>query len=419
MASINFYLGIKKGQETHFLYMYVRYGRNTFKYNTREKLEVKQWNPERQKVKPSVTGAAEINSYLESLEKKIDGIFREYKTQGIIPSVDLLKERMQLKVIEPQDKVTFFSLFEKFLSVSSNSKTYNTVRNYKSLLNHLKNFNETYKYNLDFDKINFSFYHDLVEYCVEDCSMASNTIASVIKNLKVFLKHAEEVGVKVNQDYLKFKVSYKNPERIFLTWEEVKILQKLDLSDRKSWEQVRDVYLFGCYTGLRFSDIEKLKPENVYEFNEGKLKTTVIRIIQKKTKDYLEIALNDYAKEIINKYKGKFTTCLPVISNQKTNDHLKDIGSFAEINSPVTKVEYKGGKRVDTVVPKYTLLTMHTARHTFATLSLQRQMPVEVLQKILGHRKINNTMIYAKIVDSHKHTEMLNVWKKDKNIKGR
>lgn len=416
MASVNFYLD-QKDVECKPIFLYFRYDKKTLKYNTGEKATLKEWHLGKQRMKPNVIGAEQINAFLDSLEEKIQTIYREFKKEDIIPTVEMLKERLQPKKIEPTpksivEKADFFKLFKRFIELSKSTKAYNTTRNYLSVYNHIKAFNDQYSYNITFDGINFNLYHDLIEYCTEDCSLSNNSVSSVIKNLKVFLKYAEEVGVKVNQDYLKFKCSYKNPERIFLDWEEIKKLQKLDLRKRKSLEHVRDIYLFSCYTGLRYGDIVKLKPEHIYEIKQGKEKVKVIRIIQEKTKDNLELALNDYAKEIIEKYEGKFLNALPVISNQKTNDHLKEIGELAKLTTPVNRVKHVGGKRIDSFVPKYELLTMHTARHTFATLSLQKNMPVEVLQKILGHKKISNTMIYGKIVESHKHKQMLDVWKK-------
>jgi site-specific recombinase XerD len=185
------------------------------------------------------------------------------------------------------------------------------------------------------------------------------------------------------------------------------------LSKRKSLDDVRDVYLFACFTGLRYSDIEKLKPEHIQEFKDKKgKKISIIKLNQQKTKEYLEIALNEYALEIIKKHEGKYLNCLPVISNQKTNDHLKEIGELAKLTNQVSKVSFVGSKKVEELVPKHEMLTMHTARHTFATLSLQKGMSIEVLQKLLGHNKISNTQIYAKIVDEHKHAAMIDVWKK-------
>ncbi|HZI00945.1 MAG TPA: tyrosine-type recombinase/integrase, partial [Flavisolibacter sp.] len=142
---------------------------------------------------------------------------------------------------------------------------------------------------------------------------------------------------------------------------------------------------------------------------------TVVSMPRKKTQakgGWIEVALNNEALQVIEKYKGQYERCLPVIVNQKMNVHLKTIGKLAGIDAPTNKIVFENGRAVNKIVPKYELITTHTARHTFATQSLMKNppIPIEVLQRILGHSKIKDTLVYAKIVREFQHEIMMKTW---------
>ena len=149
---------------------------------------------------------------------------------------------------------------------------------------------------------------------------------------------------------------------IVLTENEFMKLYTLDLSDNKSLSKVRDVFCFQCLTGQRFSDIASLNRDDIKD-NSWYLHTY-------KTRDIIEIPLTPLAKEILNRYKLN-SQPLPVISQQKTNDYLKELCAIAELNDSITLVRYRGSERVEYKKPKYEFITTHTARRTFVTISLR------------------------------------------------
>ena len=126
----------------------------------------------------------------------------------------------------------------------------------------------------------------------------------------------------------------------------------------------------------------------------------------------VSIYLTEAAGAILDRYAGdgERARLLPVLANQVMNRHLKQVGKYAGLTAPVVLSERVAGQMVKTSVPKYELLTSHTARHTFATQSLLRGMPVEVLQKVMGHAKIQTTLIYAKVVEDLQHQTMRRIW---------
>jgi integrase len=132
-----------------------------------------------------------------------------------------------------------------------------------------------------------------------------------------------------------------------------------------------------------------------------------IRIRTQKTKDFLTIPLLPQAKAILEKYEYS----LPVLSNQKLNKHLKDLGENAGIIEEVNIQKYRGAERVDDKMPKHKLISTHTARRTFITLSLEKGIRQEVVMSITGHKNFRTFSAYVKIVDKVKKEELLKAWK--------
>lgn len=406
----------KKDAEGKYpVFLSYQYNGKRLRIYTKEKCLEKQWDPANQRFKRNYPGYQEANGYLDSLEEKVKKAHREYMAKGIIPSTDMIKNEVLPeeteyvpKQVSKQGVATYnlFELFEEFIqSARIKGRAYNTIRNYISLRNHLKAFEEYSGLKLAAETYNLRTHDKLLQYLVYEEDQAPNTVFGVVKNLKVFLNFlTEERNISLLPEVDKIKASYIDPEKIYLTWEELEKLQAVEL--RENLDKVRDVYLFSCYTGLRYSDLKNLHPAHIVERGNYK----VVSLVQQKTQAKVEFALNAYALAILEKYKGKYLRCLPVIVNQKMNSHLKEIGQLAGINSLAEKLTFDKGQPLRTMVPKHELLTVHTARHTFATQSLLKGMTVEVLQKILGHKKIQNTLVYAKIVDDFKHQMMLNVW---------
>jgi integrase len=186
---------------------------------------------------------------------------------------------------------------------------------------------------------------------------------------------------------------------IYLNSNELNALLELNLSSRPGTERVRDLFIFECSTGLRFSDLQNLKSEDI---KENHIEITAI-----KTMDKLRIPLSPLAKTILKKYEGGLPK---VLVNQQMNSILKDIGKMAGLLEPVKVVRYYGSKRTEEVLEKYQLLTTHTARRTFVTQSLERGMRPEVIMKLTGHSDIKTMMKYVKITEKKVEEEFLNAW---------
>ncbi len=220
--------------------------------------------------------------------------------------------------------------------------------------------------------------------------MQSNTTMKYIKILKQILNYAVALDWIPASPFGQFKCTYKNPDRIVLTQDEIDIIYLKKMPNERL-EQVKDVFLFACYTGYAFSDIELLEPNSVVKGIDGEIWIHANRV---KTDVRENVMLLDIPLKIIEKYKNN-EYCktkgrlLPVVSNQKYNAYLKEIVTICNINKH---------------------LTSHIARHTFATtITLANGISLESVSSMLGHKSIKTTQIYAKVVQSKLSTEMLSL----------
>lgn len=237
--------------------------------------------------------------------------------------------------------------------------------------------------------------------------MRNTTVAKDYAFVRWFLSWASKRGYYTGNLHQTFKPRLKGTdgnarEIIYLTIPEMDRLRACQIPDnQKHLEQTRDVFLFCCYTSLRYSDVAALKVEDV---KEG-----YITVVTQKTSDGLKIELNRHAQAIIDKYHGKRfrgDRALPVISNQKMNDYLKELGRMAGIDAPTRVVYFRGEQRFDEYHPKWELLTTHCARRTFVVTALQLGIPVEVIIRWTGHSSYEAMKPYVAIVDDLKKKEM-------------
>jgi integrase len=230
------------------------------------------------------------------------------------------------------------------------------------------------------------------------------TIAKQIGFFKWFLRWTVKKGYNTHTQFSAFKPKLKTTQKkvIFLTWEELTQIRKYEIPQPKNYlERVRDVFLFCCFTGLRYSDVCNLKRSDI--------KNNHIEITTVKTGDSLIIELNNHSKEILEKYKDipfEKNKVLPVISNQKMNDYIRELAELAGINEPVRETYYKGNKRIDEVTPKYALLASHAGRRTFICNALSLGIPANVVMKWTGHSDYTAMKPYIDIADRIKANEM-------------
>jgi integrase len=228
-----------------------------------------------------------------------------------------------------------------------------------------------------------------------------NTIGTLIKNLKVFMNEAVDRKVTTNMQFKnrRFKTVEEPTDNIYLTEGDIKRLYELDLTDNNRLEKVRDLFIIGCYTGLRFSDLTKLRRENISR--DGS--TAKINTI--KTGETVIIPLKSYVKAILAKYDGEPPQA---ISNQKMNEYLKELGQLADIDEDILITSTKGGVRATDSYKKWGLITTHTARRSFATNAYLQGVPSISIMKITGHRTEKSFLKYIKISQEDNANKLIN-----------
>ena len=389
--------------------IYIRYTHNekSFLISTSEKIAPELWDAKNQKVKKAYRGFTSLNDTLESKVEEVNLIARVAKQQKIDPTVEYVKEKLAATqegagregaAAEPV-QLDFFTLYEQFLVETDAQKAKSTIIQHRTTISHLKNFQEAKKYKISFERLDTAFNEKFLHYLIKDKNFGNNTVGKYIKNLKAFLNWATDKGYNATLHHRKFKKPKAAVSIIYLTRKELDLIFGFDLSKKKKLERVRDLFVFECATGLRYSDLCNLKLENI--------KNDYLDFTTIKTGDRLLVPLTNYARQILTKYEGAIPKA---ISSVKMNKYLKELGQVCGIDESIQQVKISGGKRTEKAVPKYTLITTHTARRTFITQSLERGIRPEVIMKITGHKDIKTMMKYVKITDNVVRSEMLKAW---------
>lgn len=391
MAEATFVLKEPSSKEPTLIFLLFRLKGSRLKYSTGMKVLPKYWNEETQLVRENrqFPAFSEYNATIKKLRNAVDMEYRRLINDSIVPTPDLLRKPLDVILMkdQPTQGKALITFIEEF--IESANKQPNTKKQYRTALKQLKEYQLSRKIKLDFPSINLEFYNDFNKFLLErDYSV--NSIGTIIKNVKVFMNEAVERGLTDNLQFKskRFKTMEENTDAVYLTIEEINKIYSLDLSDNPRLDRVRDLFLIGCHTGLRFSDLVKVRDENLINGN------TQLKIRTAKTGEVVIIPLNSAVREILLKYNGVPPA---VISNQKMNQYLKELALLAELNEPVLLSFTKGGKRVHETYPKNQLVTVHTARRSFATNAFLNGVPTISIMKITGHRTEKSFMKYIKI----------------------
>ena len=303
-----------------------------------------------------------------------------------------------LKILTGKEKPTntLFGFIQSLIDERTASKRIKqgSVQVYNNAFKRLKdfaNFEGLEEYS--FSDISYSFFNRFAEY-LTDRDFSDNHINKIISTFRMFLNEATKTGVNTNLNYknVPIPVSKETADEIYLTKSELEKLYYFDFSNHLKLERVRDLFIVGAYTGLRFSDFSRIEQKHIREI-EG---FPVIDIVTIKTSQNVIIPLHPFVESILKKYDGE----VPSISQQKMNDYLKELGKKCGfLNDLVTKSITKGGVKKVEKLPKYSLLKTHTARRSFATNAFLSGFSTLSIMKITGHTTETSFMKYIKITD--------------------
>jgi len=341
------------------------------------------WNESKQLIKGRTEDVKIINNRLEKIRTKIQDIYNQLESIGEPFDVLIIKERFlgnrkEKGLLEVFDSVVtnIEARLEKDYS-SGTLKHYQTTK--KRLVEFLKTRSE--RSDIALSKVDFSILNSFDVFLKTEKNVMPNTALTYHKHIKKVFNVAISLGYVSHCPYESFKPTRNETNRDFLTLQELTHIQnkKIDIS---RLDFIRNVFVFASYTGLSYSDIEKLSSNHIQKGSDG---NDWIIIDRTKTESRCRIPLLPAAKEVLKKYENhpvarSANRLLPIYSNQKMNSYLKELADICGIQKN---------------------LSMHVARHTFATsVTLTNGVPLETVSKMLGHSSLKTTQIYARIIDA-------------------
>ena len=382
------------------------------RFATRERCLAAEWHAERNQFRRSFAGAQEANEYLQSLCDRLHAQYRQLRAAGTLITPEVLKAVLAPPVVAKpvvEAEVPVFWLTALYAdyqaALLARGNLAQSLVSVASTLTHLKGLEKSLKKRLQLGDYDLAMHDKFLAYLRGTRKLAQNTVCKTVKHVKAFLRYVrEDRRMPVAVEPREMKIKWTDVEKVYLSAAELGLLEKAMLPS--SLVATRDAFLFCCYTGLRHSDLSALSTANVQTWDGSR----ILRLTQTKTRTAVSIYLTPPAAALLDKYEGTRAQLLPAYSNQVMNRYLKRIAQLAGLREMVEVVTIEEGKVVKRQQPKHELVSMHTARHTFAVLSLMRGLPVAVLQKVLGHAKIQTTMLYAKVVEDFQHQEMRRIW---------
>lgn len=391
------------------------------------RVNVLRWDAESQHCVPrsyhgrSRTPSAEINGVIDQLRLAVDTYFLSAEA----PNADELREALQ-KIVRPigaasarEHRRNVFAAYDAFMAERGerNKWTDATLRKMMNVRRHLKEWREDLKWE-DLDESGLFSYMEHLRTATQMDNrqrkasgekkekrkgLRDSTVEKHLAMLKWFLGWAESKGFLTCYDYKAFRPKLQKVENpvIFLEWDELMTLYNIDLKERPDLARVRDVFAFCAFTSLRYSDVKSLRWADVSD--------TCITVTTQKTSDALRIELNDYSSELIGRYVDEAfpdDRVFPVLSNQKMNEKLKELGQLCSFDRLIRVTEFRNGRRIDSLLPKWSLLSTHAARRTFICNALMMGIAPNVVMRWTGHADYDSMKPYIAVADSVKAKEM-------------
>ncbi len=304
----------------------------------------------------------------------------------------------------PKDK-TLLDILEYHGQKINGKLAKGSIRNFKVTENYIHRFlEEELKINsIYLNELNYKFINDFANFLFTYWpkghvnAMSHNTVMKHIQRLRKIVTLAFHLEWGDKDPFIRWKPTFEKKERDFLNPNELKVIEDFNFYNERL-DRVRDLFVFSCYTGISFSDINNLTRNNIMKGLDGQ---KWIFTFRNKTKTKVKIPLLDKALMIIEKYEDHLMvqiteSLLPVITNVKVNLYLKEVAEICDIKKN---------------------LTFHMARHTFATtVILANGVPIETVSKLLGHTKIATTQIYARVLEDKLSKDMSDPSKKLRGI---
>ena len=337
-----------------------------------------QWDKEKERIKGRTTEALNTNLQLDNIASGLQSIFRRIEMSDVVSL-----ERIKSEFLGKKEEIdTLMQLFEKHngdvakqVGVSVGKAT---LQKYNVCKRHFSEFLERqYKRtDLKLTELTYVVIREFDLYLRTEVGQNTNTATKTMKTFKTITLLGQKMGVLLHDPFMNHRFHIEPVNRGFLTDEEILLIAHKQINIPRL-ELIRDIFIFSCFTGLAYIDVSNLTPDHIVTLGDKQW----IMTQRQKTSVETNVLLLDIPKAIIAKYGGKTYRngkLFPMLTNQKTNSYLKEIADICGIKKNIT---------------------FHLARHTFATMSLSKGVPMESVSKMLGHTNIRTTQIYARIIN--------------------
>lgn len=347
------------------------------------------WNQQAERAVGKDRCVFEVNAYLDTIRMRIMQIHRQMELDGKHITAREIKELLRGNGTRPKMLLEEFHKHnEQCRKLIGTEYSPATVSRYDRVARYLGEYMRAYYHCEDtpLREINHEFVTNFEYYLKTEKECGHNAVVKQLKCLKKITRLAMMNDWISKDPFINVKLREKCTERDFLETDEIDLLIKKELTVERL-RQVRDVFIFCCFTGLAFTDVKQLKPEHIAKGKGGEI---WIRKARQKTKNMCDIPLLQIPMKIIEAYKDdrgcqKHGVLLPVLCNQRMNGYLKELADLCGIKKN---------------------LTTHVARHTFATVALTNGISIDSVAKMLGHSKTDQTRRYARVFDSKISNEM-------------
>lgn len=413
MKTIKIIIREKKTKTNGTTPIYIQYSYDRTKrtlLNTGKSIEPKFWDADHGKVKRAYPEAKMINDYVHSLRVKLEGIIDNAVLSKQDPSVQFVTEKFATEVLNDAPKRNgLFPVFDQFIEKNKVRVSAGLITDYKALKRHLMEFEAYSGTKLSFSNITkAATYDEFIDYLKTQSKNANggkglkpNSVGKQVKNLKVFLKYCMRLEIIPFADLSIMKKQSEKTFNIYMNEAELERLFEFDLSEKPQMEIIRDLFIIGSETGLRFSDYSRLSKHH--------LNGDFIRISTLKTHDMVVIPISARLRAVLNKYEDPSVF---LISNQYFNREIKEIMKMAGFTDLVSIPIREGSKTVEISRPKWEMVSSHTCRRSFCTNQVLKGVPTLLIRKISGHKTERAFLEYIKVDEELAAEEMLKYWSK-------
>lgn len=365
-------------------------------------------------IRASHPDSVELNNKLKQyklqLEEKLAIVTAQNPEATLKEIIDYNKLKTKKK------KHDIFSIFDEYIQQKKlqhlrRKIKKDTVQKYQRVKNHLELYAKYIDQNFNLLDIDSNFLDKYFIYLVNKVDMYNNTAHKQISMLKGFLTWCAVNNYKINPNYKGFKEETKDNDIIFLTDKEIKKIQEVKLN-KPYLERSRDLFLFQLYLGKRWSEIETISNVDITG-NKWKLLAPKTETLETVILPPPAIAILKKYKNTVQPYFNKYgqEAPLPLISNQKQNQFIKEVCKLAKIDQEIKIYKYKGSDKEEIVAPKWQFIGTHSARRTFITKSILSGIPNEITMSLSGHKDYKSFKKYLKVTTEAKEKAINKLWK--------